>query len=199
MVRRARLGAGLVSEMVPGQSDGGKGRGRLTLSCPLHHCRLELGLVSPDFRLNRLAAIPRRRAAAPHILALDGKTWAALSTGWVHLAHQRIHAGLWFRLLRAIIEELSGAQVTSPVDVAEMFQEIWVSAKVPPRGGLKIWQPYEDAEPEIQVRLLEAAAVAVDLLERGRIKGFGQHAKLLMPRKPEIILNGKFLRLSGDG
>lgn len=30
LVRRARLGAGLVSEMVPGQSDGGKGRGRLS-------------------------------------------------------------------------------------------------------------------------------------------------------------------------
>lgn len=51
----------------------------------------------------------------------------------------------------------------------------------------------------MQVNLLEAAAMAVDLLERRAIQGLGDHAKLLMRPPPEIIHNSKFLHLSGDG
>lgn len=111
----------------------------LMLTCPHHHCRLELRLLSPDFRLNRLAlsTVTQPRNAPPHMLALDAKTWMALNTGKVQLSCQRIHARLWFRLLRGLVEELSGARIVSPVDAVEAFEEIWERAGVPPRGGMR--------------------------------------------------------------
>ena len=45
------------------------------------------------------------RTASDAIAAMDQRTWQALTTGHLELPRRRIHAGLWFRLLRALLDE----------------------------------------------------------------------------------------------
>ena len=47
------------------------------------------------------------RTASKAIATMDRRTWQALTTGYVELPRRRIHAGLWFRLLRTLLDELN--------------------------------------------------------------------------------------------
>ncbi|MFX7849578.1 TniQ family protein, partial [Acinetobacter baumannii] len=47
------------------------------------------------------------RTASDAIATMDRRTWQALTTGHVELPRRRIHAGLWFRLLRTLLDELN--------------------------------------------------------------------------------------------
>ena len=47
------------------------------------------------------------RTASDAIAAMDRRTWQALTTGYAALQRRRVHAGLWFRLLRTLLNELN--------------------------------------------------------------------------------------------
>ncbi len=77
------------------------------LSCPRHGCWLE----SYKSKQGRFcgwenADIAPRKASDP-IAAMDRRTWQALTTGYVELPRRRVHGGIWFRLLRGILDELN--------------------------------------------------------------------------------------------
>jgi hypothetical protein len=79
----------------------------LILSCPLHGCWLEAyrGVLGCFLGWENADAAPR--TASDVIVAVDQRTWQALTTGYVYLPRQRIHAGFWFRLLRTLLDELN--------------------------------------------------------------------------------------------
>ncbi len=78
----------------------------LMLSCPLHGCWLESYWgVRGGFSAGRTPT-PNRAPPATRL-----RRWTsvpqALTTGHVELPRRRIHAGLWFRLLRTLLDELN--------------------------------------------------------------------------------------------
>ncbi|HIB4683795.1 TPA: TniQ family protein, partial [Klebsiella pneumoniae] len=79
----------------------------LMLSCPLHGCWLESYWGVPGRFLGWENADAEPRTASDAIAAMDQRTWQALTTGHVELPRRRIHAGLWFRLLRTLLDELN--------------------------------------------------------------------------------------------
>ena len=79
----------------------------LMLSCPLHGCWLESYWGVPGRFLGWENADTAPRTASDAIAAMDRRTWQALTTGHVELPRRRIHAGLWFRLLRTLLDELN--------------------------------------------------------------------------------------------
>jgi hypothetical protein len=121
---------------------------------------------------------------------MDGRTWQALATGHVELPRRRIHAGLWFRLLRTLIDEL-GATVTETGADQRLTREVWACTGRAVRAGQLAWRPYEELDLEIQEHTLEAAATAIGLLENGTLTGRGNEAALFLPEPDEPLNPGR--------
>jgi hypothetical protein len=100
------------------------------LSCPLHGCWLESYWGVPGRFLGWENADAAPRTASDAIAAMDRRTWQALTTGHVELPRRRIHAGLWFRLLRTLLDELN-----TPLSRAEPARGI--SAKSGKAAGIR--------------------------------------------------------------
>lgn len=119
---------------------------------------------------------------------MDGRTWQALTTGGVDLPRRHIHAGIWFRLLRTLIDELSATLKESG---QRLTRQVWDHAGHPFRAGQLVWYPYEELPLEVQLDTLEAAATAMRLLEDGVVTGRGREAALFLSEPDASIDPGK--------
>ncbi|MCZ7140516.1 hypothetical protein O6379_23730, partial [Salmonella enterica subsp. enterica] len=88
--------------------------------------------------------------------------WQALTTGHVELPRRRIHAGLWFRLLRTLLDELNTPLSTCGT-CAGYLRQVWEGCGHPLRAGQSLWRPYETLNPAVRLQMLEAAATAISL------------------------------------
>ncbi|PWV68854.1 hypothetical protein DER72_13520 [Halomonas sp. A11-A] len=99
--------------------------------------------------------------------------------GYVELPRRRIHAGLWFRLLRTVLDELN-----TPLSYcgkgAGSIRYVWERCGHPPRAGQDRWRPYEMLDSAVQLQMLEAAATAFDLLESQAVIPRGEQAALFL-------------------
>lgn len=153
----------------------------LTLNCPRHGCRLQAYWGKPgegfQWAVGDIRPCP---AKAPDVL-MDRRTWQALTHGYVNLPRRRVHAGVWFRLLRTVLEELNTALSRYPAN-AQGIRSIWERCGYPVRAGLRIWRPYETLDLPTQLRMLEAAAIAMALVESATLTGRGTSAELFLPK-----------------
>ncbi|TFI43807.1 hypothetical protein E4O93_21425 [Diaphorobacter sp. DS2] len=95
----------------------------------------------------------------------------------MELPRRRIHAGLWFRLLRTLLDELNTPLSTCGT-YAGYLRQIWECCGHPLRAGQSLWRPYETLNPAVRLQMLEAAATAISLIEVRDISPPGEHAKL---------------------
>ncbi len=161
----------------------------LLLSCPAHHCLLEpcLGIGGDRifFQDNQ-----RPRRASTVVEAMDRRTNTALRTGHVQLPRREIHAAVWFRLLRTLLDELStpancwGTRATD-------LRLVWSRCGLPVRAGQAVWRPYEALPWAVQAQILQAAATAIDLLHTGDLTGRGRHATLFTPHLDVPVHDGR--------
>jgi hypothetical protein len=107
---------------------------------------------------------------------MDRRTWQALTTGHVELPRRRIHAGLWFRLLRTLLDELNTP--LSQCGTCAGIPPSLGSCGHPLRAGQSLWRPYETLNPAVRLQMLEAAATAISLIEVRDISPPGEQAKL---------------------
>ncbi|HET7415664.1 MAG TPA: TniQ family protein [Arthrobacter sp.] len=160
----------------------------LMLSCPFHHCLLELHDGAPGYYFGWYGPphAPEPRAAGPAVQAMDRRTWHALTTGSVDLPRHSIHAGLWFRLLRTLVDEL-GTPVSDIGTAQRLTRQVWKEAGHPVRAGQGKWLPYEQMPLTVQQHTLEAAAIAIADLEKGTLRGRGHEAALFRPEPNRAI------------
>jgi hypothetical protein len=158
-------------------------------SCPVHGRRLETYEGHPaDYILWATPAHDRR--ALPESLSLmDRRTWQAISTGSVDLPRYRVHAGIWFRLLRSLLDELTTAQGRYGRQLEDV-RRVWEHCGHPFRAGLYSWQPFETLHWTAQQQLLEAAAAAMELIEAGSLTARGTSAHVLRPEPSSNIGDG---------
>lgn len=151
----------------------------LMLSCPLHGCWLESywGVPGRFLDWENTDAAPRMASAA--IAAMDRRTWQALTMGYVELPRRRIHAGLWFRLLRTLLDELN-TPLSQCGTCAGNIRFVWERCGHPLRAGQSLWRPYEILDPAVQLQMLEAAATAIDLIESKVLSPRGEQAALFL-------------------
>ncbi len=115
--------------------------------------------------VSRLGERRRRTAHCQRRDCGDGPAyWQALTTGHVELPRRRIHAGLWFRLLRTLLDELNTPLSTCGT-YAGYLRQIWECCGHPLRAGQSLWRPYETLNPAVRLQMLEAAATAISLIE----------------------------------
>ena len=77
----------------------------LMASCPIHGLMLEPAVIIPGVRVGWDRDAGEAASAAIH--RMDTRTWDALTSGGVDLPRRRVHAAVWFRLLRTLLDELN--------------------------------------------------------------------------------------------
>lgn len=152
----------------------------LTRSCPEHGCHLELAFGGLGAFVAWEEPDTRATAAPETVAAMDRRTHEALRTGAVLLPRRSVHAGVWFRLLRTLIDELSTPVSALGTRSRRAVHHIWQVTGHPPRAGIVgPWRPYEALPWPQQRAFLEAAAAALHLTEGGEISARGTLAPLL--------------------
>jgi hypothetical protein len=143
----------------------------LMSSCAEHGCQLE---PESDVRLAALAGNPMEpEPVAPGTIALDRLTFQALTAGRVSLPGGSAHAGVWFRLLRTMLDELSIAPSALTATSAAIVRSVWAAASAPPRAGLTVWRPYEMLRQTARQAMMHAAGFAMQLAAAGEIRPQG--------------------------
>ena len=157
-------------------------------TCGEHGCRL-----APEISV-RLAVIDRDPLpAAPvpgPVAAMDRLTWEGLATGLVTLPRRAVHVGVWLRMLRTLLDEVSlpGSRVRRRSAAA--LSQVWDATGSPSQAGLTTWRPYEALSPARQEAMMEAAAFALDLVQGGAITARGTVGRLLTPEPPQDVFVG---------
>ncbi|EKZ5999866.1 TniQ family protein [Klebsiella pneumoniae] len=161
----------------------------LMLSCPMHGCWLESYWGVPGRFLGWESADAAPRTANDAIAAMDRRTWQALTQGYVELPRRRIHAGLWFRLLRTLLDELNTPLSHCGV-CAGSVRYVWERCGHPLRAGQSLWRPYEILDPAVQLQMLEVAATAIELIESKVVSPHGELAALFSLETQTGFTNG---------
>ena len=161
----------------------------LMLSCPQHGCWLASywGMPGRHLQWDNAEAAPRPINEA--IASMDRRTWQALTTGFVELPRRRIHAGLWFRLLRTLLDELN-TPLSHCGGSAGSVRQVWEHCGHPLRAGQSLWRPFEVLAPAVQVQMLEAAATAIALIESRALFPRGEHVPLFLAEPQTGFTNG---------
>jgi hypothetical protein len=155
-------------------------------TCGEHGCRLV-----PDVSLLPGAADrPPARPPPGPVAAMDRLTWEGLTTGMVTLPRRVVHVGVWLRMLRALLDEVSLPESRVRRQSAAALSQVWEAAGLPPRGGLGTWRPYEALPLERQEALMQAAACALDLIQAGAITARGTFGHLLIAEPDREVYEG---------
>lgn len=169
----------------------------LLLSCPTHGCWLEpYWGGTGTFMGWDDASCEQRQASAP-ISAMDRRTWQALTTGYVELPRRRVHAGLWFRLLRTLLDELN-TPISLCGSYGEAIRYVWERCGYPLRAGQSQWQAFEILADSVQLQMLEAAATAIELIESRILNATGEFAGLFVQEPQREFTNGLPARVESE-
>ncbi|AOT04292.1 TniQ family protein [Arthrobacter sp. U41] len=158
-------------------------------SCPVHGRRLETYEGNPPDYILWATPAHDQRPLPESLSLLDRRTWQAITTGSVDLPRYPVHAGIWFRLLRTLLDELTTAQGRYGRQLDDV-RRVWEHCGHPFRAGLYSWQPFETLHWTVQQQLLEAAAAAMELIEAGSLSALGTSAHLLRPGPNPRISDG---------
>ena len=110
----------------------------LTIGCHEHGCFLrgarEVALAAVLGEELPLVPVPEPLAT------LDRYTYQALAAGRVALPGREVHAGVWFRLLRSLLDEVSLRTASLTARSRSALERVWREAGRPQRGGLTVWR-----------------------------------------------------------
>lgn len=163
----------------------------LTISCPAHACMLEPVFAGLGMIVDWEHGNPESTPVSAAVAVMDRRTHEALRTGTVSLPRRMIHAGVWFRLLRTVIDELSTRVLTLSPRSREAVRDIWKAAGYRVRNGeVGPWKPFEAYPWQSQKEMLEAAATVFQLVESGEIAARGSLADLLTVEPHRQIPDG---------
>lgn len=174
---------------LPGRGRALLGRLPLMVSCGEHGCRLEDATIV-DIEMALHGRPPDPVPVAAPLADLDRYTHQALMTGRVSLPGRDVHAGVWFRLLRTLLHEVSLSPSTAGKIGGRALTLIWETVGQPVRAGLGTWKPYEHMDWPTQETMLHAAAVALQLAADGRITARGVLGAAIQPTTPFRVYDG---------
>jgi hypothetical protein len=124
------------------------------------------------------------------VATLDRYTYEAFTTGRVVLPGRSVHAGVWFRMLRSLLDEVSLYLWECSESARVILKPIWEAAGQPPRGAMTFWQPYERLDGTTQLAMLHAAGAAVRMAADETIIPRGVHGSALRPIPSTDIYDG---------
>lgn len=164
----------------------------LFISCPIHGCWLQSYIGDGQLSSWHQPDAALIREASDAIKTMDRRTEQALACGQVDLPERPVHAGIWFRLLRTLIEELSMPIYISRLQSKDLAK-IWATCGHPVRAGLTRQYPFEMLDLAEQLQFLEASAVAMRMIENREIKARGSLASLFLSESGQFVEAGRLL------
>jgi hypothetical protein len=168
----------------------------LMLSCPLHGWLLESASIFPGHSFYCGAPVSVR--ANGEVRQMDTWTWEALTQGSVSLPYRRVNAAVWFRLLRAVIHEIS-APLNHYRPHTSRIKTIWHGLGMGPRIGITgVWKPYEQLKEEQQDRVLTVAARAIAQASDPVHTGVAFGPMALLFQRPVAVRSDNALRSLDD-
>lgn len=141
---------------------------RLPMVSSCHSSALVDHIALTVERLSGRALESPARISEP-VAQLDRYTYQGLRSGLVDLPGRTVHAAVWVRMLRAILDEVSLSASTLPKANCTTITRVWEATGHPYRAGLSVWRPYEHLPPATQTTMMDAAAAAVQLAAAGEI------------------------------
>jgi hypothetical protein len=163
----------------------------LTLTCPHHNSLLAPAFGATGILTGWERQDMRANAAPDSVNRMDSRTHDGMRNGMVSLPRRSVHVGVWFRLLRTLLDELSTPVSALGVRSFRNIQRIWQTVDHPERAGVRgPWRAYEALPWGAQQAMLEAAATALHLIEAGEITAYGTLAPLLTPEPARILADG---------
>ncbi|MEU6012002.1 TniQ family protein [Streptomyces sp. NPDC047453] len=167
------------------------GRGRaliwrlpLMTGCVEHGCRLVNATEAALVAVGQIKPDPA--PLAEPIATVDRYTYEGLSTGRVNLPGRSVHAGVWFRLLRCLLDEVSLSLSGRTSYGRATLEQVWQAAGLKERAGLTTWRPYEHLKPDVQEAMLHTAGTALRLAADGTVIACGRLASTLRPEHRHI-------------
>lgn len=160
----------------------------LMSSCITHGCRLlpKIDVLVASILGESLTPEP----VTPSVAALDQRTHEGLITGRVTLPRRSVHVGVWFRLLRTLLEEISTPLSHLHAGSRRALRHVWMHTAHPVRAGLSTWRPYEQLDWSRQQAFLHATAAALQLVETGSIAAHGALGPLLTLEPHDPVHDG---------
>jgi len=150
----------------------------LMMSCPIHGLMLEPAVIVPGVSV---AWEQDAGEEAPAVVRrMDARSWDALTSGGVDLPRRRVHAAVWFRLLRALLDELNRPLRCVPPHRG-LLVAVWDRAGGELRAGQGRWKPFEVLSEPVQRTFLRAAATAMAMIEAHEVRPLGAQADLFRP------------------
>lgn len=139
----------------------------LTVSCLDHGCRLQDAReIAPGG--DALQPVP----AGEPLAALDRYTYEALITGRVTLPGRSVHAGVWFRLLRSLLDEVSLALTTRSTHGRATLERAWQEAMAEISAAVTLARTDRDAVRQL-LALLTIGCRTLGRFEEERAYLFG--------------------------
>tara|TARA_R110002167_G_scaffold12746_2_gene53942 strand:- start:810 stop:1565 length:756 start_codon:yes stop_codon:yes gene_type:complete len=160
------------------------------LTCHKHKCLLKPAHTHNDsffFITDQMKEIN----LPDYVIEMDQLTWQAVFTGEVNLPYRKINSGVWFRMLRRIIQELSIAPNKYKKNQRDILKKIWDKANLPIRAKIHKWSPFEYFDYSTQCSFLIASAAAINLLSNEKINGSGKYSHLFIKPKHKEVYEGK--------
>jgi hypothetical protein len=150
----------------------------LMASCPSHGQMLEPAVIVPGVGV---AWEQDAGEEAPAVIRrMDARTWDALTSGGVDLPRRRVHAAVWFRVLRTLLDELNRPLRYVPPNRG-LLVAVWDRAGAGLRAGQGRWKPFEVLAEPVQRTFLRAAATAMAMIEADEVRPLGAQAELFCP------------------
>lgn len=153
---------------------------RIMTSCPVHATMLERVRIIEDTVQWRDDAAEE----APELVTwLDCRTWQALTNGYVCLPGGSVHAGLWFRLLRTIWDELN-----RPLQECHKkpVLSVWKAVDIFCQTAKESWQSSFERRHAICV------ATAIDMMDKGTVIPEGIDGKYFADRQANVLSIERF-------
>jgi hypothetical protein len=121
---------------------------------------------------------------------MDRLTVEGVTTGRVALPGRAVHIGVWLRLLRTLLDEVSLAASRVSARSTATLARVWEATGRPPRGGLTTWRLYERLGLPLQQAMREAAATALRLTANGEITARGTLGRCVTPEPRRDVYEG---------
>ena len=134
------------------------------MSCPKHGLLLkEVRLFSGslDWKMRAIwTDNSEKPQEAPETLSrMDAITLKAVTLGVTQVPAGNMHGGVWLRMLRALLEELSLPVAFMPIKARLLIESFWKEINLPFRYGISRWRPFEEYKQESQYTLMHLASL----------------------------------------
>jgi hypothetical protein len=134
------------------------------MSCPKHGLLLkEVSLFSwpLDRKVQALWAEGAEQAqeAPETLVCMDAITLKAVTLGTTNVPARNMHGGVWLRMLRVLLEELSLPASLLPTQIRHLVESFWKEINLPFRYSLSRWRPFEEYKQESQYVLMHLASL----------------------------------------